>query len=585
MGKKTDAARVATADFETDPFERGMIPEPFAWGFFDGDGYADDWQDDPEQCVASLFRHIAELVEPHLIYFHNGGKFDFYMRGFLQYLRGDIRIVNGRILQAFYTAPNGITHEFRDSYAAIPVPLREYRKDDIDYRKLARHVRHRHRAEILRYQRTDCIALHELVTAYRAEFGDVLTVGSAAMRQFGTFHKVERANQSFDRKFRPFYFGGRNQCFRSGIIEGPYKIFDINSQYPFSMANFEHPVSVRHDIGLKLGPATMFAVVEADNYGALPVRTKNGLDFNTPNGAVLENEHGKMYGGKPVFYASIHELRAGEETGSLRIRRVLKTFDFPERMKFGDFVDHFYSARSRAREAGDTLRTIFYKLVLNSAYGKFAQDPENYYEWRILPAEELIEQEYEERPNPVTGEAEQVPVWQLAEMAMDYALWRKPVKLPHYYNVATAASITGAARSVLLRGIASSTDPLYCDTDSLICRELTADIDPKRLGAWKYEGGGDRVAIAGKKLYAVMDGAIAGVWRDHAELVAMQCVKHASKGANIEPGDIVRAAGGDVVRWESDRPAFKLSGRHQFIARNIRRTAGNEGLREPALSA
>ena len=512
--------RIATADFETDPFEANLIPKPFSWGFFDGDDYKDNWSDDPEECVAALMRHLDSLTEPHRVYMHNGGKFDFFY--LLKYLQGEIRVVNGRILEASY----GI-HQFRDSYAAIPVPLSEYRKDDIDYEKLRRGVRNQHRKEILSYQRTDCIALHELVTAYIAEFGHVLTIGSASMRQFGKFHKVKRCGKNFDEKFRKFYYGGRNQCFQTGIINRPLKIFDINSQYPHAMRTFKHPVGISHEVHLTIPKNCAFAVIEADNYGALPVRQKLGLDFTQKRG---------------TYWATIHEINAGEETGSLRIRKVVKAYSFSETMTFDDFVDHFYSQRMKARENGDKLRTIFYKLVLNSSYGKFAQNPENYADWRITRNDEIITEEG----------------WSVAFECMDYFLWKKPVTVPQYYNVATAASITGAARSLMLRGIRASTFPVYCDTDSLICENLDAEIDPKKLGAWKFEGEGDCVAIAGKKLYAMFKNG--------------EPIKYASKGAKITPNDIRRVAEGDVVQWQSDRPSFNVAHDPIFISRRISRT-------------
>jgi Vibrio phage DNA polymerase len=54
----------------------------------------------------------------------------------------------------------------------------------------------------------------------------------------------------------------------------------------------------------------------------------------------------------------------------------------------------------------------------------------------------------------------------------------------------------------LLDAIHSADDPIYCDTDSLLCRNLGGvDLHPSRLGAWDCEGEFDQIAICGKKLY------------------------------------------------------------------------------------
>ena len=120
MTKKKDYI-TSVADFETDPFLHGRKPEPFSCGFYDGETYQEFWGAD---CAAQLMRYISSLKRPRRIYMHNGGKFDFfYIIGFLE---NPVRIINGRIVSAKF----GI-HEFRDSYAIIPVPLKAYDKDDI----------------------------------------------------------------------------------------------------------------------------------------------------------------------------------------------------------------------------------------------------------------------------------------------------------------------------------------------------------------------------------------------------------------------------------------------------------------------
>ena len=37
---------IAVIDFETDPFEHGIVPRPFAAGFYDGSRYLQFWGDD-----------------------------------------------------------------------------------------------------------------------------------------------------------------------------------------------------------------------------------------------------------------------------------------------------------------------------------------------------------------------------------------------------------------------------------------------------------------------------------------------------------------------------------------------------------
>ncbi len=538
--------RIAVLDLETDPFEFGVCPKPFCAGLYDGDTYTEIWNDD---CVNMLVNHLRKRLDPLIIFAHNGGKFDYMY--FLEHLNpSDMRIINGRIIQAVLGE-----HELRDSYAIMPFPLADYMKDEIDYNKLHRSCREDHKPEILKYLKSDCVYLHELVVAFFAEFGDKLTIGSSAMKQLQTFHKFTRVGKSFDKKIRDdFYFGGRNQCFKTGVIRGDIKIYDVNSMYPDSMRRFLHPVSDRVIVSKRIEPNTCFVTLTGHNYGAFPVRTKTGsLDFTVPYGK---------------FSTTIHEYEAALDTGAFKVEKIHKTYGFDERITFAEFVDHFYNARKKAKAEGDKIHTLFYKFVLNSGYGKFAQNPENYYEWFItLGPIKLTEK------CPICPKVSVDPACEFCQGSGfrwtpafihdegKYTIWQSPLQQHFYFNVATGASITGAARSQLLRGLRNATNPMYCDTDSIVCEALTGvEIDDSKLGAWKFEGSGTVAAICGKKLYAIFD-------------KKGECIKKAHKGVRLTGDEILRIARGAEIEAANPVPHFGLDGRVTFTKRRIRRTA------------
>lgn len=512
--------KLAVLDIETDPFEYGVIPQAFVVEYFDGEKSIVHWGSD---CIQQMAHSLETERTPCVIYAHNGGKFDFLY--FLEHMQADMRIVNGRIIQAHLHH-----HELRDSYAIMPFPLRDFDKDEIDYEKMRPILRDVHREEILRYLHKDCTSLYELVTAFAEEFGDGLTIGGSSLKQLKTFHKFGSGGPEFDAKFRKdFYFGGRNQVFRGGITKMPLKIYDVNSMYPYVMKAYLHPVNVGIQVSKYIEKNTCFVVADGINYGAFPVRTKTGgLDFTVKRGR---------------FNTSIHEWEAALETQCFTPTKIVKTYGFERRESFGTFVDHFYDARKHAKSIGDKIHTLFYKFVLNSSYGKFAQNPENYSEWCITKDGAM-------QPEP----------WAPAYIYHGkYIIWEKPLDRQQYYNVCTGASITGASRALLLRGICAAHDPLYCDTDSIICGDLRGvPIDEHELGAWKVEATGTSAAIAGKKLYAVFDGDT--------------CVKKAHKGARLTGEEILSIAKGSVITYQNPVPAFGLDGKHTFTTRRIRRT-------------
>jgi DNA polymerase type B, organellar and viral len=523
---------IAVLDLETDPFEHGVMIQPFVAGFYDGSTFSSFWSLD---CVDKLVAYLATLP-PLCIYAHNGGRFDFFY--FLRHLHYDVRIVNSRIIQAKLGH-----HELRDSFAIMPFALETYKKTPIDYATFKSNVREQHRETITSYLRDDCVDLYELCMRYRKEFGDVLTIGSASMRELKKHHTFKCGNDTYDKRLRSmFYFGGRNQVFRPGITKGDVKIYDVNSMYPYVMQNYLHPVSTGIHQGRSIDSKTAFLTVEGDNDGAFPTRLKDSsLDFTKQNG---------------VFHTSIHEFEAALETGTFRPKRIVKTYGFSERHSFADFVTHFYDARSKAKESGDKILTIFYKFVLNSAYGKFAQNPENYSEFWITEIGELPTNWHE--CDKTCAEICR-HVWTPCFQCNDYFIWKRPVQELTFYNVATGASITAAARAHLLRGLSHAGNPYYCDTDSIMCESLTGvPISETTLGAWKLETQGNLAAICGKKLYAIFQGE--------------QCVKKAHKGARLTGPEIVRIAKGEQIEYHNPVPAFKFDGSWSFTSRTIRST-------------
>jgi hypothetical protein len=495
-----------------------------------------------------MVKFLHEQTNEYIIYAHNGGRFDFFY--FLDYLTGNCRIVNSRIIQA-----NIDRHEFRDSFAIMPFPLDKYEKTEIDYDTFKPGVREKHKEEIISYLKDDCTALYTLCTAFSDEFGSALTIGSASMKQLKTHHKFACGNGEYDAKFRSkFYFGGRNQVFQSGILTGPIKVADVNSMYPHVMQSCLHPIGTGIKLSRDIERYTSFIVVEGKNYGAFPTRMKDGsLDFTVEYG---------------TFYPTIHEYQAAMDTGTFKTYKIHKCYGFEQRHTFAEFVDHFYMARMKAMKDEDKIRTIFYKFVLNSAYGKFAQNPENYADWHVSEIGTLPGDWHE-----CTKSCDEVCrlKWTPAFMAQKYIIWKRPLKLQWYYNIATGASITGAARALLLRGICAVKGAIYCDTDSIICRDFARlPISTDRLGAWKCEAVGRMAAICGKKLYAIFDGEQTSI--EGKPITAYWCIKKAHKGARLSGNEILRIAQGEIIESANPVPSFKFDGSVSFTKRKIRRT-------------
>ena len=534
--------KVIAADCETDPFKYGRVPVPFVWGAYDGSEFISFNSTDE-------FAEWAKAQDA-FIYAHNGGKFDFmFLLKYLDNCRA--KIINGRIAEVKFGKAT-----LRDSYSILPIPLKDFRKTDFDYWKLEAEVREKYWQEIVDYLEDDCVDLFEIVSAFRDAAGKGLTIAGNAMnyaKRLGI--DVGKTNKKFDDKFRKYYHGGRVQCFKAGIIKS-VSAFDIKSAYPFAMLH-DHATGADHftDDNLDdyspedIGP--LFLTVRCYSRSAFPERTATGLEFPEKFGE---------------FHVTGWEYLTAIKHGLIDNVNVVRVVDFLERVNFGDYVHHWFAHKDRADKSGDKAQRVVGKIMLNSLYGKLAQNPVHYRDYKICNAgtdldelngwtlgAEFDEKEIHERP----------VLWSLQNKYGEE--W---IDKPVFYNVATAASITGFTRAHLLDAIhtVGARHVVYCDTD---CVFVTANADTMaldqsgKIGSWEWEGFSDIAYIGGRKLYAMryINGPKKGI------------EKIATKGARLSYDEVRRVVEGEKIVWENDAPSFSVGHGPKFVRRSIRATA------------
>jgi hypothetical protein len=527
---------IAVIDAETDPFRKGRIPRPFIWGFYDGSIYL---QFDTTEALAA---HLRET--DCICYAHNGGKFDFHY--LIEYFEAwdNIKIINGRIAQAWI----GIC-ELRDSYLIINEPLSKYKKDDIDYSIMEPGERDYpvNRRKIEAYLKSDCVYLWEMVTEFLRLYGNTLTQAGAAMKQWIKISNdpPPETDQEYYNLFSPYYYGGRVECFESGVIDTKFNVYDINSAYAFAMTH-KHPYSANYERINGYVKNADFYRINCISYGALPYRG-NGSDSGFSFGLSFPNDNKNR-----EYTVTGWELASGITTKSLRRIRYLESFRFMRHKDFGEYINHFWRKREAAKAAGDILGSLMAKLMMNSLYGKFAANPENYYNYMIVPRSEaavlgagvpLVESD-ENGNNRSWQFGGEFGCWLLAQRQLDDFQRR-------YYNIATGASITGFVRAMLWRAIHSSERVLYVDTDSVACISGGAGVSVGgALGQWKHEGVFDKAGIAGKKLY---------IFRGLPGEKGSRNYKTASKGARLTHAQLWKLAHGGEVYYERDTPTYSVS--------------------------
>ena len=362
-----------TLDAETDPFDGVTIPAPFIWGLYRGDT-EEYWTFNTTQ---ELIDFLAD--KNWLVYAHNGGKFDYH---FLKdYINSDepIMMISGRMAK-FRIGEC----EFRDSMNILVNPLRAFAKEEIDYAKLHKDVRHLHVDEIGRYLKSDCVDLWDTINAYNTRYGVSLTQAGASMRHWSKNYGTGFIKQTMSQSaiYREYYYGGRVQCFRQGISSTPFKVVDINSAYPFAMLH-AHPFEPEARVQKHLPPVSKmgqcFVPLIAVSKGAFPLRTDDGLFF--PDDERTPRE----------YFISGWELAAALELDAVKIIEIKKVHYFTQTVNFFDYINKFYNERKDAKAKGDKVGDVFAKLFMNSLYGKFAADPTSYMEYVIASDDTLAD--------------------------------------------------------------------------------------------------------------------------------------------------------------------------------------------------
>lgn len=562
---------IAVMDFETEPFDNSKPDDPikpFLFVLYRSD--ADPvviWDEDEDRLYAGVIDAIQSLPRKFTVYAHNGGKFDF--KFFIHKIRGRIQLKDSAIM----TARIG-DHELRDSMHIIPTALAAYRKDAFDYTWMHKKRRHNYRNEIVEYCIADCKYTLEMVLGFIERFGRKLSIGQAAITQLREkFPDLGRLSDKTDASIREFFFGGRVDCLAgAGRFRGHYKMYDVNSMYPYVMAYFDHPATADIEYDNKITANTIFIRLRCKNlvgsdamYGAFLQRVKvrdnvswEYLEDETENSSSVD---------VGTFETTIWEYNVAVKYNLISNVHIIETIGFPKRTNFADFILPLYEERETHKQtladctAIDDVSSekyfsakkdsLFVKLIMNNAYGKFAQDPRKFQD-RIITDDDVF---------PDGGDDWEIDMRSPGE----YIVWSRPSRTPmRFNNVATGASITGAARAVLLEAICLAVDPIYCDTDSLICRELRGvRIDTTALGAWSLEAEYDEVIICGKKLYACRN-----------TKKPQQKEKRVHKGApRLTFENYEEMLRGQVINTIAFAPTLKFGGAQQYIHRRIRATA------------
>lgn len=295
---------------------------------------------------------------------------------------------------------------------------------------------------------------------------------------------------------RKSYHGGRTECFQIGTLpEQLYYYLDVNSMYPYVMKTSVVPIKFMYGMTecsveklyLYLLAHYVIADVELNTKtNAYPLVFDNKLVFPTGN-----------------FRTVLHHKELSYAINRGDVLRVFSVSLYEYANIFGYYVDFFYELKKQSKENGNNSWYLLSKLMMNSLYGKMAQQG-------II--QEIVKGPYERIIKRSEGHALHTFDY-TSEINWFGTIIRESKQGESAYSFpACAGAITANARMLLQQYIecAEIKNVVYCDTDSLICTQRGYDnlkvvLSDTELGMLKLEKTSHYVEINGNKDYEFGD--------------------------------------------------------------------------------
>ena len=302
------------------------------------------------------------------------------------------------------------------------------------------------------------------------------TVAAAAMQIYLNKYDIAKLTGFSKSQFAvsperiyPAYYGGRCEVFRMGHYRQKLFYVDVNSLYPYVMAQFRYPnpmgTVVQHQrLNFDMGVVEAVVDVPKTYLPVLPVRTKEHLLF--PTGRI-----------KGTWTKTELDFAVFE---GCKIKEVIRSVEWKsEANLFGKWVADVYKLRMDSKTDADKK---FYKVLLNSLYGKFAEKRKT---------KQYVNIEDADIGCPI--------VYDMAEVETTY--------LPQHSHVIISAYVTAYGRMVLygyMKQVLEAGGKLfYCDTDSIIYSGCQPFQFSTELGDLKLEHTLTEAEFIGAKYYRI----------------------------------------------------------------------------------
>jgi hypothetical protein len=290
---------------------------------------------------------------------------------------------------------------------------------------------------------------------------------------------------------RKSYFGGRTECFRIGDYKGPFYLIDVNSMYPFVMANNDYPVKTFKS-SLSMNVKDLPKLI--DRYS---LTIDCIVNTDEPVYPKIINTRTCFPVGRFRAYLSTPEIE--HAISNDHIESVRQVVMYEKANIFSDYVKFFYDLRNKYRKSGNKVYDKLSKLLMNSLYGKFGQSHKYWEESQLEPTGTPHTRWYFD-----IDQGKRVYV-----MELNNKVYKAEFTIESRDSFpAIASHVTAFARLYLYNTLSyiGRNHVYYCDTDSLLLdqvgyNKIKNKLNDSTLGCWSLDGTYDKIEIRGNKDY------------------------------------------------------------------------------------
>jgi len=321
-------------------------------------------------------------------------------------------------------------------------------------------------------------------TIYGVWHEDIWTSAQLGLQTWiNGYNKVlwEGIPESWYKDIKSSYFGGYTQV----LGQGPYGVeddliyYDINSDYPHVMTGYM-PCVIKDGKRLYETPKEYneeYRRDSRDEIRLLLVTWELDEDVTFSKLAVRVEDNSIVYPRKNLTPVWKWDCEVEQAKGHVLVYGHMSWVGGMHQ-PFTEFITEIYEKRLKAKSLKEEAKCAFYKLLMNSVYGKFGQ--KRYQQTLVGTIQEI------HRFLSQNKEFEMTVMRHLKGSLFEAQMKHCAEMNDIQYFIHWASYITARARSNLL----VDENVVYCDTDSVIRRgELSRElIDGTRLGAWKLEG-------------------------------------------------------------------------------------------------